>query len=186
MIEKFSKIKFLYQGSAVGFRCDEVILPNRNKAQREYLTHPGAVAIVPFLDSPRHQPLKHCRVVMVEQFRYPVHKITEELPAGKLDGKEGLVPCVRRELQEETGYTAKKIRPLLSYCPTPAFSQEVIHIFWADDLKHGKNNPDEDEFLRIKIERFSSLIEKIRKGTIRDSKTVIGLLACSEFLGFMP
>ncbi len=181
MIEKFLLNRFTYQGSGAGFKCDVVTLPNKKTASREYLTHAGAVAILPFLDSPKKVPLLKCRLVLVEQFRYPVRKITEELPAGKLDGNEPLLKCLSRELKEETGYSSKKYHPLLSYCPTPAFSQEVIHIYWAENLIQGKSHPDEDEFLRVKIDTFGNVLKKIQQGKIRDSKTVIGILAYSVF-----
>src|SRR3989344_4753666 len=119
MIEKFLRTSVLYRGRAVGFRCDEVLLPNGKKGVREYLDHPGAVAVVPFLDSPFKVPLERCRVAMVRQYRYAVGEVTEELPAGKLDGKEDLHACLRRELKEETGYTARKFQKILSYWPTP-------------------------------------------------------------------
>ncbi len=176
MIEKFSKQHFSYSGKAVGFRSDEIILPNKNKAYREYLTHPGAVAVIPFIDSPHKNSLLNCRVALVEQFRYPVRLITQELPAGKMDGKESASKCLARELKEETGYTALRFGRMISYWPTPAFSNEVIHIYWADGLKKGKNNPDEDEFLRVKTMTFGEMLKKVQTGKIRDSKTVIGVL----------
>ena len=160
MLEKYSKTKMMYQGNAVGFRCDEIILPNGKKAAREYLTHPGAVAVVPFLDSPRKKPLAQCRIIMVEQFRYPVGKLTIEIPAGKLSPKENPLKCVERELQEETGYRAKKINRLISFWPTAAFANEIIHIYWADQLTAGPSNPDDDEFLNVHIETFASLLKK--------------------------
>ena len=83
MREKFLKTRFMYEGQAVGFRCDEVLLPNRKKAVREYLDHPGATAIIPFLDSPRARPLEKARIILVRQYRYPVGRVTQELPAGK-------------------------------------------------------------------------------------------------------
>lgn len=181
MKEKFLKINHQYQGKAVGFRCDEVLLPNRRKAVREYLTHPGAVAVVPFLDSPKKTPLMKARVVLVRQYRYPVGEVTEELPAGKLDGKESLRRCLGRELKEETGYRSKKFHKLVSYWPTPAFANEVIHIFWAENLESGAMSPDEDEFLAVTAEPFGSLLKKVGQGKIRDSKTIIGLLACAQF-----
>ncbi len=170
----------MYEGSAAGFRCDEIILPDGKKAQREYLTHPGAVAVVPLLDSPYRTPLAQCRVVMVSQYRYPVHRTTEEIPAGKIDGKEPLAKCLARELKEETGYSTKRFRRLISYWPTPAFSNEMIHIYWADSLKKGKSSPDDDEFLEVKTETVRSVLAKIRKGKIRDSKTVIAFLALAN------
>ena len=181
MKEKFLRVKHSYVGKAVGFRSDEVLLPNKKKAVREYLDHPGAIAVVPFLDSPRKVPLKDARVVMVRQFRYPVHTITFELPAGKLDKGESPLRCLGRELKEETGYRSKKFHKLLSYWPTPAFANEVIHIFWAEDLIKGEMSPDEDEFLSVTVKRFGELLEMIRKGKIRDSKTMLGLLAFAQY-----
>ena len=181
MKEKYLRTKVLYRGKAVGFRCDEVRLPNGKSAVREYLDHPGAVAVVPFLDSPFKVPLMKARVVMVKQYRFPVDVLTEELPAGKLDGNENLNSCLRRELKEETGYSAGRFHKLLSYWPTPAFANEVIHIFWADGLKSGKMKPDDDEFIAKSADTFGNLLRKIETGEIMDSKTMIGLLACAQF-----
>ena len=182
MREKFLKILHSYKGKAVGFRSDEILLPNKKKAVREYLDHPGAVAVIPFLDSPRKKNLLKCRVVMVKQFRYPVGEITEEIPAGKLDKKEKLEKCLVRELKEETGFTAKKFGKLVSYWPTPAFANEIIHIYWAEGLTKGEMSPDEDEFLACKTETFGNLLRKVQTGKIRDSKTIIAILACTQFL----
>lgn len=181
MKERFLNTHFFYQGTAVGFKCDQVLLPNRKRAWREYLTHPGAAAVIPFLDSPSKVPLHKARVVMVRQFRYPVGRITEELPAGKLDGKESLKTCLARELREETGYSSGNFRRLVSYWPTPAFSNELIHIFWTEDLKKGRSHPDDDEFLRVSVDSFGGLLKKIANGRIRDSKTVIAVLAFAQF-----
>ena len=98
--EKLYKKNRIYAGKVVDFYSDEIILPNGKKAVREYLAHPGAVAVVPFINE--------TDIIMVKQYRYPVNKITYELPAGKLDRKESLLKCARRELKEETGYGAKK------------------------------------------------------------------------------
>ena len=183
MREKFSLNRFTYQGRAVGFKCDVVKLPNGKNAQREYLIHPGAVAILPFLDSPRTKPLKDCRVVLVQQYRYPVNEITEELPAGKLDPKESVLKCMARELKEETGYTSKKFHFLTAYWPTASFSDELIYIYWAENLKKGKMHPDEDEFLKVKTDSFGNLLKKVKEGKIKDSKSVIGILSYAQFFG---
>lgn len=181
MHEKFVSTQFIYQGRAVGFRCDHVALPNGKRAVREYLTHPGAASIIPFLDSPREKPLEQCRIVMVTQYRYPIRMRTDELPAGKIDPNESVEKCLVRELKEETGYTASKYHHLISFAPTQAFSDEIIHIYWTDRLKKGKSSPDEDEFLSVKIETFGQVLAKIRSGKIKDSKTIIGLTAFAVF-----
>ena len=181
MHEKFLKTHFYYGGAAVGFKCDEILLPNRHKAWREYLTHPGAASVIPFIDSPKKFSLHQCRIAMVQQYRYPVHQLTEEIPAGKLDKNESALNCLRRELKEETGYSTNKFHFLTSYWPTPAFSDEIIHIYWAENLKKGKSQPDDDEFLQVQIETFGNILKKIKKEKIRDSKTVIAILSFAEY-----
>src|ERR1700722_11503092 len=101
LIETFVSKKTVWTGRAVNFRVDTVRLPNGQLATREFLDHPGAVGVVPFLNKDT--------VVMVRQYRHPVGEVTLELPAGKIDKGESLLTCVKRELREETGYTAQKI-----------------------------------------------------------------------------
>ena len=174
LVEKLVKKKVVYDGRQVNFCCDEIELPDGGKATREYMDHPGAVGVVPLL------PNGH--VVLVRQYRYPVAEVTLELPAGKLDhGPEDLVDCVQRELQEETGYTAGKIMPLIDYWPTPAFANEVLHLFVAEDLKEGQVHPDEDEFIEKVEMPFDEALDLIKQGLIKDSKTIVGLLACDAW-----
>jgi ADP-ribose pyrophosphatase len=105
--------------------------------------------------------------------------VTLELPAGKLGAGEAFLHCVRRELQEETGFTARTFKPLLSYWPTPAFANEVLHLFTARGLSAGAHARDADEFLEVEIMPFQRALSLVRSGKIRDSKTVVGLLACA-------
>ncbi len=157
------------RGVAVGFRIDHVRLPNGKTAVREYLDHPGAVAVVPIVEKDK--------IVMVRQYRHPVRKITWEIPAGKLSKGEIPLHCVKRELKEETGATAKKITKLLSFWPTPAFANEIIHIYAAEQLTFGKSQLDFDEFLDVAVWPLKKVLKEIKEGRIKDSKTVIGLLA---------
>ena len=156
------------RGRAVGFKIDEVRLPNGKIATREYLDHPGAVAVVASLNG---------RILMVKQYRYPVKEETWEIPAGKLDANENPLACARRELEEETGYRAGRMRKMTSFWPTAAFANELIHIYFADRLTKGTSNPDEDEFLACRAWPEKELFRAIATGKIRDSKTLIGLLA---------
>ncbi len=176
LVEKRVKKNTVYVGRAIDFCVDDVELPDGGKATREYLDHPGAVGVVPLL------PNGH--VVLVRQYRYPVEEVTLELPAGKFDkgSTEKVLECVRRELREETGYTAKKITPLLQYWPTCAFANELLHLFVAEDLTPGELDPDEDEFIEKVELPFEEALELVRSSRIKDSKTIIGLLAAELWL----
>ena len=169
LTEKFYKKKLVFSGT-VNFRADTVVLPNGKKATREFVDHPGAVAVLPVLPDGR--------IVFVRQFRYPVGQETLELPAGKLNSdSDGLLKRAKAELKEETGYTAAKIRPLLSFWPTPAFSSEVLHIFTAEGLLPGASCPDEDEFIRTAALSLEKALGLIKRGVIKDAKTIIALQA---------
>lgn len=171
LVETFVSKKTIWRGRAVNFDVDTVKLPNGKLATREYISHPGAVGVVPFLDKDT--------VVLVRQYRHPVGEVTLELPAGKIDPRESILSCIKRELAEETGYTAAEFKPLIKYWPTPAFADEVLHLFVATDLKPGRVNADDDEFIETVILPFEKALELVRRGKIRDSKTVVGLLACA-------
>lgn len=173
MRETFLKRNRQYKGKAVDFHIDQIRLPNGRKAIREYLSHPGAVAALPFIDPET--------IVMVRQFRYPINKVTYEIPAGKLSKGEKPLNCLKRELAEETGYSARRIKHLVSYWPTPAFSNEIIHIYTASQLTQGKPHPDEDEFISTKHVKISQALKWIRDGQIKDSKTMIALFAWKTF-----
>jgi len=131
--EKFRKTTHHYQGKAVGFRVDQIRLPDGRSRGREYLTHPGAVGALAFTNQGK--------ILLVKQFRYPVGQFTYEIPAGKLAKGEDPLDCVRRELEEETGFVAGSMKKLLSFWPTAAFSDEVIHLYIAEKLRPTRMNP---------------------------------------------
>lgn len=169
LVERLVRKVRIYKGRSVNFNADRIRLPNGRPAVREYLDHPGAVGVLPFLDAKT--------VVLVRQYRYPVGEVTLEMPAGKLDKGESPLSCVRRELEEETGYAARRVKPLLDYWPTPAFANELLHLYVATGLKRGQARPDHDEFIQAVPIAFREALGLVRRGKIRDSKTVIGLLA---------
>jgi ADP-ribose pyrophosphatase len=171
LVERFVKKRVVWRGNAVDFRVDTVRLPNGKLATREYLDHPGAVGVVPFIDREN--------IVMVRQYRHPVGEVTLELPAGKLDPGESVLTCLRRELLEETGCRARVIKPLIRYWPTPAFANEVLHLYVAEGLTRGAAQTDEDEFLECVTLPFTKAVDMVRRGKIKDSKTVVGLLTCA-------
>ncbi len=163
--DRFKKVAHTLEGKAIGFRVDEIYLPDGRVRTREYITHPGAVGVLAF-ETPN-------KILLVKQYRYPMGEFTYEIPAGKLAKGEDPLDCVHRELEEETGFVAKKIRKLLTFWPTAAFSQEVIHLYVAEDLRPTRMNPDDDELIelvRVSPKRLESLF---RQGKIRDSKTLI-------------
>lgn len=173
LIETFVSKKTIWRGRAVNFDVDTVRLPDGKLATREYMNHPGAVGVVPFLDKDT--------IIMVRQYRHPVGEVTLELPAGKIDPKESVLTCIKRELAEETGYTASKFAPLIRYWPTPAFANEVLHLFVATGLKPGKIHADDDEFIEAVEIPFKKAVAMVKNGKIRDSKTVVGILACASY-----
>ncbi len=171
MEEKTVKSKLIHRGRILTLRVDEVILPNGKKATREIVEHPGAVAAVPLLND---------KVILVRQFRKPVEEAICEIPAGKLEAGEDPRQCMERELEEEIGYRAGKLEKLLSYYPSPGFSDEVIHIFSATDLEKTQQKLAQDEFLELVTLRFEEALRMIEEGTIKDSKTIIGLLLAEK------
>jgi len=174
-LEKTKKKNRIYKGKAINFRVDEIILPNKKSATREFMEHPGAVAILA-IDKDR-------KIIFVKQYRYPVGKETYEIPAGKLNGKnDNYLRRALAELKEETGYIPKKIKPLVEFWPTPAFSDEILKIYLAKDLTPGKDNPDEDEFIKTEKISLSKALSLIKKGKIKDSKTIIAILYFHSFI----
>lgn len=171
-VEKPLRRRRVHKGRAVDFWVDTVRLSSGGTATREYLGHPGAVAVVA-VSKPGPDP----EILLVRQYRYPVKETTLELPAGKIDPGEKPAACVNRELEEETGVRAGRVKKILAYWPTPAFANEVIHLYVARDLKPGRFSPDDDEIIEPIRLKLSEVLRRIRAGKIKDSKTVIGLLA---------
>lgn len=168
LTEKFLKSKEVFTGNLLTVYCDQVELPNGKEASREFIRHPGAIAVVPVTNDGK--------IVLVRQYRYPVGKNMLEVPAGKLDKGEQPDQCVLRELEEETGYVAKNIRKLSSIYTTPGFTDEVIHLYIAEELTLAKQCPDEDEFLDVEVYTKEEIRAMIEDGTINDAKSMLALL----------
>jgi ADP-ribose pyrophosphatase len=164
----------LSSGVMLTVKCDQVLLPNGNMSQREYVVHPGAVLIVPIL------PNGH--VLLEKQFRYPLHQVFVELPAGKIDHNEDILITGQRELLEETGYTAKTWFNLGLQHPCIGYSNEVIHMFLATDLNAGAHQRDDDELLEVFDASFSDCFAMIQNGEITDGKTITALFLAEKFL----
>jgi ADP-ribose pyrophosphatase len=150
---------------------DTVRLPNQNLSTREYVVHPGAVMVIPMLETP-----DGLRLVMERQFRYPVGQVMTEFPAGKLDPGEDPWLCAQRELQEETGYTARQWARAGVLHPVISYSTEVIEIWFAKELSLGERRLDTDEFLDVFTASPSELMAACQQGRLTDAKTLTGLL----------
>jgi len=147
---------------------DTVRLPDGSQASREYVIHPGAVMVV--------AELPDGRLVLERQFRYPVQSVMIEFPAGKLDAGEASLSCARRELLEETGYSAKQWARAGVLHPVISYSTECIDIWFARDLTAGQRQLDQGEFLDVFSATADELLEWCRDGGVTDAKTLTGAL----------
>jgi ADP-ribose pyrophosphatase len=160
----------LFKGNFLHAKRDTVRLPDGKSATREYVVHPGAVVVVPLLDDGR--------VVMVRQYRYPIERVMTEFPAGKLDPGEDPLFCGLRELQEETGYTAREWAHAGAMHLAVAYSTEIIHIYFARGLTVGSQQLDHEEFVETTTATPAQLLDWCRDGTVSDAKT----LTCTLWL----
>ena len=154
----------IYNGNYLDLINVDVKLPNGNSSNRDIIKHPGACAIIPFLNDNE--------IILLEQFRKPLDKTILEIPAGKLDKNEEPLSCAHRELEEETGYKAKNMIYLGSIATAPGFCDEIIHLYKASNLYKGTKSCDEDEFTDIKIFTLDKIKNMIKNGDIIDTKTI--------------
>ena len=165
-------------GGMLTVKRDQVRLPNGHTSQREYVTHPGAVLVVPILPNGN--------IVLEKQFRYPLHQVFIELPAGKIDAGEDTLVTGKRELKEETGYTASHWVSLGYQHPCIGYSNEVIHTYLAYGLTAGAHFRDDDESLIVYEDSLANCLEMIKSGEITDGKTIIALFLTEKHLALHP
>jgi ADP-ribose pyrophosphatase len=158
----------IFSGRVVTLRLDTVRLADGSIATREVVAHEGAVAIVPFLDPET--------VLMVRQYRRAVDQVLLEIPAGTREKGEDPDECARRELVEETGYSAGTMTRLFEQFLAPGYSSERLIVYEARDLRPGVQKLDSDERVELESVPTHRMLEMIRKGEIRDAKTIAGLL----------
>ena len=155
-----------YNGHFLKVQCDQVRLPDGKTATREYIRHPGAVVILPVFDDGS--------ILLERQFRYPLNRVFIELPAGKIDPGEDPLACAKRELREETGYSATDWRFVCTIHNAIAYADEHLDIFIARGLTAGESTLDDGEFLDVFTATQEELMQWIREGKVTDVKTVIG------------
>lgn len=166
--------KIIYKGPVFGIRRDEILEPGGVRTTKEMITHPGSVVVLPILP--------HGRVLLIRQYRYAARQFLWELVAGRIDEGESPRKAAARELIEETGYRAKRFRIFLDFFPTPGFLEEKMFILLAEGLTEGEPEPEEDERIESRAYGRKELEQMIQKRTIRDGKTIAGLLYYFRFL----
>lgn len=164
----------IYEGRILNLRRDRVRLPDGHEASREVVEHPGAVAIIA-LDYDKN-------IYLVRQYRYPIERVTLEIPAGKLDSGEEPLTCAQRELAEEVGLAAAGWKPLLTFYSTPGFSNEIMHLFLATGLRSHREKADDDEFLEIVRVPLAEAAAMALRGAIQDAKSIAGIMAATCIL----
>lgn len=175
LVETLIKSEEMYKGALLHIYRDDVQLPNGNTSIREYNTHYGAVCIIPLTDDGE--------VILERQFRYPIHEVITEIPAGKLDSHdEDPLSAAKRELREETGYTANTWISLGMFMGAAAYSDEKIHMYLAKDLVKGERELDEDEFLDVFKMPLTEAVSEVMKGNIADGKTIAAVLKVNEIM----
>lgn len=158
--------RIVYQGSFFDIYKDRIRLPNGQTATREYLRHPGAVVILPLFEDGT--------VLLERQFRYPLDRVFIEFPAGKIDPGEDRLTSAKRELEEETGYTASSWRWVTTIHNAIGYSDEQLFLYLAQDLRAGVSHCDEEEFIQTFRIPLETLLTWVKTGKITDVKTVIG------------
>ena len=161
------KKKKIYEGKILGLSIYDGVIEGR-KVKREMIEHRGAAAMLAFDENKK--------VILVKQHRFP-HGYVLEIPAGTLEKREEPIKCAFRELEEETGYRAKKMVPLITYYPSIGYNTEAIHCFVASGLKKISDlRLDDDEILSVVKIDLKKLIGMIKTGKIQDSKTICAVL----------
>jgi len=166
--EKEISTKRIFDGRLLGVRVDTVKLPNGIESTREIVEHPGAVAIVAITGDNE--------LVLVRQFRKATGEVLLEVPAGVPKKGEKGEDAARRELEEETGYHAKKITKVWEGYASPGYSNELIQYYLAQDMNLMKQKTEEDEFIEVDLVDIELCLDLVKTGKIKDNKTMIGVM----------
>ena len=172
MEEKLNKRLDERKGKFLRYCLDEVTLSNGHISTREMVLHPGAVAIVAITSENE--------IILVRQYRYPVKEVLYEIPAGKLEEGEEPAGSARRELAEETGYTAGEWRKMSSFYTAPGFCNEYMHLYLATDLVKNEAHPDQDEIIVCEKIPLPKALQMIERGEIKDGKTILAIFWLAE------
>jgi ADP-ribose pyrophosphatase len=177
---KLLSSKVVYEGPLFRILHDKLIEPDGHPSERDVIRHNGSVVIMA-LDSSKSK--KNPWIVIERQYRHAANQYLWELPAGKLDPGEDAVAGAKRELEEETGYSAKKWKPLVEYYASPGFLGESMKVFLAEGLVAGEARPEEDEKIEFRLVKLSDVLKMIDKGAILDGKTLTSVLMYARMMG---
>lgn len=162
----------IYSGKKIKVRKDDIVLDDGRTVMRETVEHPGSSAIIPFVSDDE--------IILIQQYRHAVNETIYEVPAGTLDKGETFYACAGRELEEETGYKADVLEPLTILYPSPGILSEVMHLFKATGLTKTHSNYQEDESIKGSVQiRLGEALDMVKKGAIKDAKTVCCILMCA-------
>lgn len=171
--ERLISSQVVYQGPLFRVLHDKLIEPGGKESERDVIRHNGSVVILA-VDSGKSK--KDPWIVMERQYRHAAGQYLWELPAGKLDAGEESLAGAQRELAEETGYHAKKWKPLVEYYGSPGFLGESMKVFLAEGLIAGDAHPEDDEEIEFRLVKLSDVVKMIEKGAIKDGKTLCSVL----------
>ena len=163
--------RVVYRGPAFRVTADQVLEPSGVRARRDIVHHSGSVVILAVEDG-GSEP----RILLERQYRHAAQQMLWELPAGRIDAGENGLAAAKRELLEETGYSASRWKCILKFYASPGFLAETMDIYSAHGLRRGKAQPEADEVIRVRMVPLSTAVNMVMKGAIRDAKTIAGVL----------
>jgi ADP-ribose pyrophosphatase len=166
----------VYHGPAFRVTSDEVLEPSGVRTRRDIVHHSGSVVILAIEEEGKPEP----RVLLERQYRHAARQMLWELPAGRIDKGENDLHAAKRELLEETGYTASQWRPILHFYASPGFLAEAMNVYFARGLRAGPAQPEADEVIQVRMVPLSVAVRMVMRGTIKDGKTIAGILWLSQ------
>jgi ADP-ribose pyrophosphatase len=179
-VAKLLSSEVVYQGPLFRVLHDKLLEPGGKPSERDVIRHNGSVVILA-IDSSKGK--KNPWIVVERQYRHAANQYLWELPAGKLDPGEDALAGAKRELAEETGYGAKKWKPLVEYYASPGFLGESMKVFTAEGLIAGDAHPEDDEAIEFRLVKLSDVLKMIEKGAIKDGKTLTSVLLYARLNG---
>ncbi len=161
----------VYRGPVFWITSEQVLEPSGVRVRRDIVRHSGSVVVLAVEES-HSEP----RILLERQYRHAARQTLWELPAGRIDEGENELTAAKRELLEETGYTASQWRCVLRFYASPGFLAETMNVYLARGLRPGKAQPEADEVIHLRKVPLSTAVRMVMKGTIRDAKTISGIL----------